>query len=199
MLRLAKVAVTGGLSCGKTTVCRLFKMLGAYVISADEIVHQLLSPHTTLGQQIIQLVGSDIVVNQRIDRSRMAKRVFHDALLLQQVEDLIHPVIKGEIEQHYQNASKDPNSALFIAEIPLLFETGAQKYFDAVIVVVADLELCQRRFTQLGHSVEEYSQRAARQLPVTEKARRADHVLINEGSIEELQKNVETLFQMYRN
>ena len=57
MLKLKKVAVTGGLSCGKSSVCRIFKELGAYVVSADKIVHQLLSPDANLGQKIVQLIG----------------------------------------------------------------------------------------------------------------------------------------------
>ena len=66
MLKLKKIAVTGGLAAGKTTVCQIFKELGAYVVSADEIVHQLLSPDTAVGQQVVSLLGSDIVSGQII-------------------------------------------------------------------------------------------------------------------------------------
>ena len=78
MLRLRKVAVTGGLSCGKSSVCRIFKELGAYVVSADEIVHRLLSTKTNLGQQVISLLGKEIITNGKINRSTIAKKVFND-------------------------------------------------------------------------------------------------------------------------
>ncbi len=90
MLKLEKVAITGGLSCGKSSVCRYFKELGAYVISADEIVHQLLIPTNELGQEVIALLGKDIAVNGTIDRSMIAKKVFENKTLLLSLEKLIH-------------------------------------------------------------------------------------------------------------
>ena len=77
MLKLKKIAVTGGLAAGKTTVCQLFKELGAYVVSADEIVHQMLSPDTVVGQQVVSLLGSDIVSGLGIDRKKIAAKVFY--------------------------------------------------------------------------------------------------------------------------
>ena len=81
------MAVTGGLSCGKSSVCRIFKELGAYVVSADEIVHQLLSPDTNLGQKIISLLGTEIVVNQKLDRSRIAEMYFKNPELLNRLKN----------------------------------------------------------------------------------------------------------------
>src|SRR5262245_55950333 len=102
MLILKKVAVTGGLSCGKSSVCRIFKELGAYVVSADDIVHQLLTPQTKPGQQVIELMGSDIVVDQHIDRSKIAKKVFGNLKLLKSLEQILHPAVRHEIDKKYQ-------------------------------------------------------------------------------------------------
>ena len=82
MLKIKKVAVTGGLAAGKTTVCQLFKELGACVVSADEIVHQLLSPGTAVGQQVVSLLGSDIISDQGLDRKKIAAKVFSQPDLL---------------------------------------------------------------------------------------------------------------------
>lgn len=118
MLTLRKVAITGGLSCGKSSVCRFFKELGAHVVSADEIVHQLLSPTQRLGQQVIALIGGDIVVNGKIDRSIIAKKVFDNKRLLHSLEELIHPVVLNEIEKQYQQVSNQGKAPLFYSRNP---------------------------------------------------------------------------------
>ena len=94
MLKLKRAAVTGGLSCGKSSVCRILSELGAYVVSADKIVHQLLSSDANLGQEIVHLLGPSVLVNQTLDRSRIAHIVFHDSELLKALEALVHPAGK---------------------------------------------------------------------------------------------------------
>lgn len=195
MLTLRKIAVTGGISCGKSSVCHFLKEFGAYVVSSDEIVHQLLSPNTTLGQQIISLIGSDVVVNQQIDRSQIAKKVFSQSQLLYLLEQLLHPRVKEEIEKRYIEVCQKHSTPLFVVEIPLLFEIGAENFFDDTIAVFAEQKICQQRFMQkTGYSQEEYTQRAKRQLSPEEKARRANYVIINNGSLPELQMAVAKLF-----
>src|ERR1700733_7337913 len=131
MLKLRKIAVTGGLSCGKSSVCRIFKELGATVVSADEIVHQLLSPQVSFGQQVIMLMGPDIVVKGQIDRSRIAKKVFNNRTLLNSLEKILHPAVNNEIENLYQTALAKHKDKIFVAEIPLLYESDFGQ-FDAV-------------------------------------------------------------------
>lgn len=190
MLNLKKVAVTGGLSCGKSSVCRIFKELGAYVVSADEIVHRLLSPETNVGQQVVQLFGSDIVKQNRIDRSKIAKKVFNNLKLLNSLEQIIHPVVNDEIEKLYRHVCQHENPALFLVEIPLLFEGGQQDY-DFTIAVVADEKICQERFRQSsGYGKEEYNKRMSRQLSSEEKARRADIIIYNNGTLDQLRNHV---------
>ena len=195
MLRLRKVAITGGLSCGKSSVCRSFKELGAYVISADEIVHQLFSSNKHLGQQVIALLGKDIVVEGKIDRRIIAKKVFKDKALLQALEELIHPIVLNEIEKKYQQVNNQGKAPLFIAEIPLLFEVVSEKTFDKTIAVWADPEVCKKRFeATTGYGGDEYEKRMANQMPGEEKAKRADYVIENSGNIEQLYQAVVNLF-----
>lgn len=193
--KINKVAVTGGLSCGKTTVCRLFKELGAYVVSADEIVHQQLSPDTNLGQKVIHLIGPEIVINHQIDRSQIAKKVFDHPQLLQSLEDLLHPIVREEVERLYQHVCRAHLAPLFIAEIPLLFETGSDRFFDYTIAVIADSYICQRRFqAATGNSKEEYEKRMARQWSVFKKAHCADYLVFNNGKLMDMQQAVKDLF-----
>jgi dephospho-CoA kinase len=199
MLRLRKVAVTGGLSCGKSSVCRYFKELGAYVVSADEIVHQLLSPNTSIGQQVISLLGSDVIVDKKIDRHAIARKVFNNPKLLHSLEQLIHPSVEQEIEKQYQQVKKQGAIPLFIAEIPLLFEVANEHNFDAIITVWANEEQCKQRFKNATrYADEEFYTRMTFQVSPEEKIKRADYVIDNSGSIEQMHKNVLALFLKLR-
>lgn len=196
MLTLAKVAVTGGLSCGKSSACHFFKEFGAYVVSADEIVHRLLSPNTNLGQKVIRLIGSEIVINHQIDRSQIAKKVFNQPELLQQLESLLHPAVRDEMEKLYQQFKEAKCESLFVAEIPLLYETGADRFFDVTIVVQADEKICQNRFKErTGHAQDEYEKRMSRQMNTTDKAKRADFVILNNGTLPDLRSAVEKIYK----
>lgn len=191
-----KVAVTGCLSSGKSTVCSILKMLGAYVVSADEIVHKVLSPKTSVGQQVIAYFGDAILTDDSIDRQKLSDTVFSDRDKLKKLEDLIHPIVFEEIEKHYQKVKKDRNFSLFVAEIPLLYESKSKTHFDTVISVVASNEVCRKRFNQetSHHTTHEFDKRMARQMATEEKAIYSDYVLVNDGSLEDLKKQVEILF-----
>lgn len=194
MLKLKKVAVTGSVSSGKTTVCRLLEELGAYVVSADAIVHQLLIPTTPVGQKIIDLLGTEIVAGDKLNREEIAARVFRDPSLLEELEKQIHPEVQKVIEAKYQEISRKPFS-LFIAEVPLLFESGQETFYDAVVVVRADKENCRRRFTTSTlYDEAEFERREKRLMPIEEKCRRADFVLDNSGSLPSLRLLVKTTF-----
>jgi len=196
MLKLKKVAVTGGLSCGKSSVCRVLKKLGAYVVSADKIVHQLLSSNENLGQQILNLLGPEILVNEKIDRSRIARIVFQKQEHLLALEQLLHPAVYKEIESEYLKQQVCPHPpTLFVAEIPLLFESGGERGFDTVIAVVSETDLCVKRFEKAtGRNRTEFNNRMSRQLPPLEKARQADYVILNNGSLSDLQQTTKELY-----
>jgi dephospho-CoA kinase len=195
MLNLRKIAVTGGLSSGKSSVSSIFKKLGAVVVSSDEIVHQLLSPHDIIGQQVIKLIGSDIVQHGRIDRAKIAQKVFNNRDLLHSLEQILHPAVKLEVEKHYQMALEKGMNGLFVAEIPLLFESDSGQ-FDATIAVISDPDLCRMRFKKTtGYDDNEFDRRMARQLPPEEKARKATFVIRNNGSLEDLRQAVIAIYK----
>jgi dephospho-CoA kinase len=197
MLKLKKIAITGGLAAGKTTVCQFFRELGAFVISADEIVHQLLSPLTQVGQQVIRLLGSDILHGAQIDRKRVSEKVFPYPEKLRALEQIIHPAVFDEIEKKYQQIEKEKKHQLFIAEIPLLYESKNEGQFDAIISVISDPVLCQERFIHIQQHTElDFTQRMSRQLEPEKKAHRSDYVLYNNGTVEELRAQVAALFSI---
>jgi dephospho-CoA kinase len=196
MLKLRKVAITGGLSCGKSSVCRILKELGAYVVSADKIVHQLLSTDTNLGQEIVNLLGSEVVVDQKLDRSRIASIVFHNLELLFAFETLVHPAVYKELDKDYQRQKNHLQlPSLFIAEIPLLFESGGKRDYDDTVAVVANLDICRKRFERAtGYDQREFNKRMARQLSLFDKAIRADYVIMNNSTLSNLQQTTRELY-----
>lgn len=187
---LKKVAITGGIASGKSTVARIFKDLGAYVTSADDIVHQLLTPVTALGKDIISFLGPEVVVDGLFSHERIAERVFCDPSLLEKLEQRVHPEVQREIESQYQKVSQK-SYPLFVAEVPLLFESGMQRIFDVTILVVSDEKTCRLRFP---YGEEEYDRRSARLIPIREKCLLADIVIENNGNLEKLKQFVETNF-----
>lgn len=195
MLNLKKVAVTGGLSSGKSAVCNFFRKLNAYVISADEIVHQLLSLETKTGQQVAAIFGPSVIKNEKLDRQAIADVVFKDPALLKKLEECIYPAVTKIIERQYQEA-KHLNPPLFLVEIPKLFEAGMETWFDAVITVSSDENLCRKRFEAKGGTEEEYARRMASQMPIKEKIRRSNYIIENNGGLDELKTSVEKLFHV---
>ena len=196
---MKKVAITGSLSSGKSTVCKIFRDLGAYTVSSDEIVHNILSSNRTLQIQIINLLGSDILTNNLLDREKIAKKVFSDAEKLQALESLIHPAVFHEIQSQYDTIKADKRYNIFVAEVPLLYETSSQNLFDFIVTVLSDDKKCKERFkTMKNKSDAEFDHRMMRQLSPKEKAAHADYILMNNGSIEELKVEVAQLLSILR-
>jgi dephospho-CoA kinase len=144
---LKKVAITGGISSGKSTACRIFKEFGAFVVSADEIAHQLLASDPKIQEEIVNLLGSDVLIQGKLDRQTIAEKVFSQLKKLNALEHLLHPRILHEIQRQYQAIKSNPKYSLFVAEVPLLYETQSESLFDFVVVILAKEDLCKKRST----------------------------------------------------
>lgn len=193
---MKKVAVTGGLSSGKSSVCHFLKHLGAYTVSADEIVHQLLSPHTQIGHKVLNLLGQEILKEGHFDRAKIAEIVFVDPKKLKKLEEILHPAVFNTIDSLYLQVKSQKTHALFVAEIPLLFESDRQSHFEKVVVVIADPNIAKKRFqANTAYSFEEFERRMARQLDPSIKATKADFTIKNNGSLAELETITKQLYQ----
>lgn len=193
MLRLKKIAITGGVASGKSSVCRFFQELGAFAVNADAIVHELLVPDTDLGQQVIRQFGPEVYQNGKIDRKVLAEKAFGDSRQLEQLERLLHPAVLRKIEELYATACRSGTYASFVVEIPLLFEIRGEPFYDCIIAVLADEAIARRRFEQAGFKLIDYDRRMRRQMNPDQKAARAHYTIQNNGSLEDLKKQVVAL------
>ncbi len=196
---MKKIAITGGVSSGKSTVCRLLAHQGAYVVDADKIVHSLLSSDPEIREKVISLLGPAVLVDGQINRKAIAGKVFSHPETLKSLELLLHPAVFHEIKLQYEKVKDDPQYKLFAAEVPLLYETESADLFDYIIVVLSEKELCLNRYVkEKKGSTESFDLRMQRQMNPTQKAAKAQFVLINNTSIENLEKQVINLLTKLR-
>jgi len=195
MLELKKVAITGGLASGKTTFCQELQKLGAYYVSADQILHQILHQDSKIAKALKELLGNDVVADGVVDRTKIADIVFDSKEKLKQVEAILHPVIQAEIQKAYHCASQKRDYSLFVVEVPLLFEAHMEDWYDYTIAILTDESTAMLRYQQkIGKPLTDYTRRMQHQMLPTEKANRADFVVENKRSIQEFQENAKALF-----
>jgi dephospho-CoA kinase len=176
------VAVTGGIGAGKSEVLRAFDRHGAAVVSSDEIVHKLLRTDSAVKQALIDRFGRGIVgPDGQIDRAQVAEVVFVDPSELRWLEDLLHPlVIRTYLSWREELARLDDPPAVCATEVPLLYEVGGEKEFDAVVVVTAPPEI------RIARRIRPMQDRELRLIPDEEKVARADFAYVNDGSLDDL-------------
>ena len=183
------IAVTGPFASGKSTFVRLLGELGAETVSADEIVHDLLAEDEATISSVVERFGDDVRGEQGVDRRMLGRKVFGDPEALQDLENILHPLVRRETQRRISVSE----AGLFVAEVPLLFEGGSSADYDYTVAVVVPEE--RRRAWAAERGVDEAALVAieARQLRQEEKARRADVVVQNDGGVDKLRRQAEEL------
>ncbi|MGB0121470.1 MAG: dephospho-CoA kinase [Solirubrobacterales bacterium] len=184
------VGLTGGVAAGKSEALRAFANLGAATVSADAIVHDLLDREPMLSR-LRERWGDEIENDGIADRAAIGSRVFNQPDELNWLESQVHPLVHGEIGKWF--AAMDPATKVAVVEVPLLFEGEMSKDFDVTVAIVADEEVRAERARSRGHAGVEG--REGRQLSQDEKAARADHIVTNDSTPEELQKRLGELLE----
>ena len=190
------IGLTGNIGSGKSTVARHFADLGAAVIDADQLARDATRDPEVL-HQIAEQLGADLITDGQLDRAKTAERVFNDEDARQTLNRIVHPRVglfrKWRVNE-LMNADAPP--PLIVSDIPLLYETGLEPEFDAVVVVYASLDTRIRRVQERsGLSEEEIRARDAAQMPLEDKCDRADYIIDNDGSVDALAAQVEQVFQ----
>jgi len=178
------VGLTGGLGAGKSESLRVLGELGAATLSTDAVVHELLEGGE-LTEALVARLGPEIAADGRLDRAKIAERVFGDDEARAWLEGLLWPRV-GERVAAWRAEVGDGQVA--VVEVPLLFESGMESVFDSTIAVIADEGIRERRAAARGHAA--VAERAGRQLTQREKADRADFTVRNDGSLDELRQTL---------
>jgi dephospho-CoA kinase len=178
------VGLTGGLGAGKSEALRLLGELGAATLSTDAVVHDLLEGEE-LRDELVARLGPEVARDGRLDRARIAARVFGDDEARAWLEGVLWPRV-GERVAAWRSELDDNQVA--VVEVPLLFESGMEAVFDRTIAVIADEAMREERAAARGHA--SVAERAGRQLTQAEKADRADFTVRNDGSLEELKESL---------
>ena len=190
-----RVALTGGIASGKSTVAGLFAALGVPVIDTDLIAREVVEPGQPALAEVVAAFGEDVLDDTgRLDRRRLRERIFSDPQARQRLEAILHPAIRRGMERQ----SREAGGAYQLLVIPLLAEGGRRDHVDRVLLVDVPEELqVERLMKRDGASAEQA--RAALRAQATRAARRAiaDDLLQNTGSAEDLRNAVAQLHARY--
>jgi dephospho-CoA kinase len=186
------VGLTGGIGSGKSLAAQFFSQLGALVIDADQLARSVIERGSEGFDEVLLRFGDTVLKNGDIDRVALGQIIFENPQAKKDLEEIIHPRIRAEFEEAV--ASLNPGQ-IMVYEIPLLVETNAADRFDFVITVESDADLRKQRLRARGMFHSDIEKRMASQ--ATEEQRRAiaDCVLTNDGSEDELLRQVENVWE----
>ena len=194
-----RIALTGGIACGKSTLAKFLRELGIRLLDADDVVHELEAPGGAAVPAIAARFGAGILAaDGSVDRPKLAEIVFADAAARRDLEAILFPLVRSRLRAFTSEAARrgrPPSTApLYIAIIPLLFESHWEGDYDIILAITSPLE-CQihRMMRTRGYSRVQAEARLAAQMPVAEKAARADFVVVNDSTHEHLKDEARRL------
>ena len=191
------IGLTGGIACGKSTVSTELRAHGAAIIDADALAHELSQPHQPIYNAYVERFGREIVTeNGTLDRAAIARRVFADPAVRAEVDAIAHPLIRMAAEERLR-AARDENKRAAVLDVPLLFEAGWDALADETWVVALPREEQLARLLARDTSMDEGEARAriAAQMPLAEKCARADVIIDNSGTKEEIREYIGKLWK----
>jgi dephospho-CoA kinase len=193
------VALTGNVASGKSTVAKIWARAGVPLVSADELSREVVQPGTPGLRQVREAFGDEVIdADGALDRERVRGLVFGDDNAREKLEGILHPLIWARRAQWLEE-QRAAGEALVVSEIPLLFETDRARDFDATVFVDARDKERLRRLTELrGLGGEEAGRIMAAQMAPEVKRELADHVLTNDGTVDELEAASGQLLQELR-
>lgn len=191
------VGLTGGIASGKSLVARVFKDLGAHLIDADRIVHDLLEPGQQAWQEVLDHFGKDILLpDQGIDRRKLGELVFNNAEKRVWLNSCLHPRVFSVYHAQVKQVSDRSPDTIVVFDAALLIETGYDRNMDKIIVVYADPhQQLERLLLRDTFTHEQALARIASQMPLAEKRNHADYVIDNTGGREETERQAREIFR----
>lgn len=193
------IGLTGGIASGKSLVSRQLQELGAMVIDADQIAREVVQPGRPGWELIVREFGRSFIDRDGgLDRKALGRLVFHNPQALEKLNRITHPLILAEIDRRLQAYRSGPEG-IAVLDAPLLLETGLDRFVDEVWVVLVDHQTQVKRLMERDWLTEqEAGQRIRLQIPLEEKASRADRVIDNRGLPEETERQVKKALNAFK-
>lgn len=171
-----RLGVTGGIGSGKSTVCKIFKVLGIPVFSADDEARIIMDNNKMIRAELKNIIGTDLYASGELDRSKMASIIFNDDNLLNKVNSLVHPLVFDR----YDDWCRQQDADYVIFEAAILFESGADKHVDRILAVTAPREERIKRVMERNKmSREQVMERISKQMEEDEMIKRSDYRVNN--------------------
>jgi len=195
-----RVALTGGIATGKSYVRARFERLGLPTIDADQLARDVVAPGRPALAAIAGRFGAAILqADGTLDRAALARRVFADTSARRDLERIVHPAVYDAIRAWLAEVEAGGQADLAVADIPLLYETGREGDFDAVVVAACDPEEQVRRVVARDRTAPEHArQRLAAQWPIADKVARADFVIDTGGTFEDTDRRADEVVRALR-
>ncbi len=188
------IALTGGIGAGKSTALAALERLGAATISADAVVHELYATED-LRDAVIERFGTEVAPAGVVDRGALAARAFGTDQDRAWLEQLLWPRVRQSVAAWREHVLlEQPPPRALVVEVPLLFEAGGERQYDATIAVIADERVRRERALARGHRA--VAEREARQLSQKEKAALSTFVVVNDGGVDELEHKLSEILAM---
>ncbi len=189
------LGLTGAMGSGKSTAARLFGKLGARVLDADELAHEVMRPGKLAARKIVNAFGDDVLnPDESIHRKKLADRVFNDPEALATLEAIVHPRVIRVVKERLKRLARNRRVRMVVLDVPLLFESGMDQFVDHTVVVNTPPEVARARLRARGMSEEEITRRSAAQLDPSAKVALADFVIDNSGGLEKTRRQVSELW-----
>ena len=193
------IGLTGSIGTGKSTVAGFFKEFGAHLIDWDILAREVVRPHLSAWQGIVDFFGKEVLNDDlTLNRQKLAAMVFGDQEKVKKLNQIVHPEIYKEDERLTKEIGELDPDAIVVKDIPLLTKEARGSLFDKIVTVAAREEVQLERLKKRGMEIEDAKNRIKSQLPLEEKIKFSDFVIDNNGSMEETREQVEKLISVLK-
>ncbi|HKY06962.1 MAG TPA: dephospho-CoA kinase [Candidatus Binatia bacterium] len=189
------IGLTGGIASGKSTAAKIFRDLGAAIVDADALAREVVEPGQDAWKDIVDEFGPAVLqADQTLDRQKLRATIFNNPAARKKLESIIHPRVRARAEERIKQHAA-AGYEIVVYEVPLLFEGNLHEWLRPVVLIASNVEVQKRRLqTRDGLDAEAAQKHIDAQMSLAEKRRLADYVIENDGSLDDLERQVRAVF-----